>query len=180
MKKILITTSLLILSVGCAHNKQTEATTTSAAVTRSAVANLIVNTEKNLKGVVEFTEVNGTVTVVTKVDGLTSGPHGFHIHETGDCSKADFTSAGGHFNPSKNPHGAHMADPRHAGDLGNLVADKEMKAYTTIQTQGVTLGEGANSIIGKAVIIHKDADDFKTQPTGNAGGRLACGVIKSI
>ena len=179
MKKILITTSLLILSVGCAHNKQTESTT-SAVVTRSAVAHLIVNSENNLKGVIEFTEINGGVTVVTKVDGLTPGAHGFHIHEVGDCSKADFTSAGGHFNPSKKSHGAHHADPSHAGDLGNLVADKSMKAYTTFQTHGVTLGEGENSIIGKAIIIHKDTDDFKTQPTGNAGGRVACGVIKSI
>lgn len=184
MKKILITTSLLAMAVGCSHNKHTETSATpssaSTVVARSAVANLVVNTEKNLKGVIEFTETNAGVTVVTKIDGLTPGPHGFHIHETGDCSKADFTSAGGHFNPAKKAHGSHQSDPSHAGDLGNLVADKDMKAYTTIQTQGVTLGEGENSIIGKAVIIHKDADDYKTQPTGNAGGRVACGVIKLL
>jgi len=177
MKKVLLATSLLALTVSCAQNEKshhTEAPT----VTRNAVANLVVSSEKKLKGVIEFTESNGEVLVVTKVDGLTTGAHGFHIHEIGDCSKADFTSAGGHFNPDKTNHGALHAEPSHAGDLGNLVADKNMKAYTTIKTHGVTLGEGNNSIIGKAVIIHKDADDYKTQPTGNAGGRIACGVIE--
>lgn len=177
MKKVLLSASLLTLVVGCSHNENANPPAVPA-VTRHAVANLVVSTEKKLKGVIEFTETNGEVLVVTKVDGLTTGAHGFHIHEIGDCGKADFTSAGGHFNPGKTNHGALHAEPSHAGDLGNLVADKNMKAYTTIKTHGVTLGEGKNSIIGKAVIIHKDADDYKTQPTGNAGGRIACGVIE--
>jgi Cu-Zn family superoxide dismutase len=176
MKKVLLATSLLTLVVGCSHNEHANQST-GPAVTRNAVANLI-SSDKKLKGVIEFTENNGEVLVVTKVDGLTTGAHGFHIHETGDCSKVDFTSAGGHFNPEKTNHGALHAEPSHAGDLGNLVADKNMKAYTTIKTHGVTLGEGKNSIIGKAVIIHKDTDDYTTQPTGNAGGRIACGVIE--
>lgn len=179
MKKILLATSLLAFAVGCSHNEHANHST-APAVKRNAVATLMVNTEKNLKGTIEFTEENGEVTVVTKVDGLTTGAHGFHIHEIGDCSKADFTSAGGHFNPEKTNHGSLHADMSHAGDLGNLVADKKMKAYTTIKTHGVTLGEGKNSIIGKAVIIHKDADDYTTQPTGNAGGRLACAVIELV
>lgn len=178
MKKVLLATSLLALVASCSHNEHADHSAPTAM--RSAVANLVVSSEKNLKGVIEFTESNGEVSVVTKVDGLTTGAHGFHIHETGDCSKADFTSAGGHFNPGKMNHGALHADPSHAGDLGNLVADKSMKAYTTIKLNGVTLGEGPNSIIGKAVIIHKDTDDYKTQPTGNAGGRIACGVIELV
>ena len=182
MKKSLFITSLLVLSASCSHNAHhvQKSSSTIQAGTRNAIAQLKVSSEKNLKGVVEFTEENGKVTVITKVDGLTTGTHGFHIHEIGDCSKADFTSAGGHFNPSKAEHGALNAEKNHAGDLGNLIADRSKKAYTTIQTHGVTLGEGENSIIGKAVIIHKDADDYKTQPTGNAGGRLACGVIELV
>jgi Cu-Zn family superoxide dismutase len=175
MKKVFLATSLLTLVVSCSHNEYASHSM-APAVMKNAVANL-VSADKEIKGVIEFTESNGEVSVVTKVDGLTTGAHGFHIHEIGDCSKADFTSAGGHFNPDKTNHGALHAEASHAGDLGNLVADKNMKAYTTIKTHGVTLGEGKNSIIGKAVIIHKDADDYKTQPTGNAGGRVACGVI---
>ena len=178
MKKVLLATSVLALAVSCSHNQHHDQAMAPAA-TRNAVAQLkVVSSDKKLKGVVEFTESNGEVLVETKIDGLATGAHGFHIHEFGDCSKADFTSAGGHFNPGKTNHGALHAETSHAGDLGNLVADKDMKAYTTIKTQGVTLGEGANSIVGKAVIIHKDADDYTTQPTGNAGGRLACGVIE--
>lgn len=181
MKKILMATTLLTLAVGCAHkeNAHHSHNTAEMNVTRNAVVNL-VSGDKNLKGTIEFNETNGTVTVITKVDGLATGPHGFHIHEIGDCSKADYTSAGGHFNPEKVNHGSLHADASHAGDLGNLVADKKMKAYTTIKTSGVTLGEGKHSIIGKAVIIHKDADDYTTQPTGNSGSRLACGVIELV
>jgi Cu-Zn family superoxide dismutase len=115
---------------------------------------------------------SGTVT------GLPPGVHGFHIHETGDCSAPDATSAGGHFNPTGAPHGGPQSAERHLGDLGNITADADGNAEVNIHASGVTLGEGENSIMGKAVIVHGGEDDFTTQPTGNAGARLACGVIQ--
>lgn len=177
MKAILLGASIVALAAGCSHKPRHDHSTHVAHEKRTAVAKLFTNV-KGLEGRIEFVEENGQVSVMTFVNGLSQGAHGFHIHEIGDCSKADFTSSGGHFNPEKVAHGSLHADVNHAGDLGNLVAGSDLRAYSTIQTHGVTLGEGKNSIIGKAVIIHKDADDYVTQPTGNAGGRVACGVIE--
>jgi Cu-Zn family superoxide dismutase len=121
----------------------------------------------------EGVHFTGTVT------GLPPGQHGFHIHETGDCSAPDASSAGGHFNPTGAPHGAPSAAEHHAGDLGNIEANAEGQAEVNIHANGVSLEEAApNSIKGKAVIVHAAADDLQTQPTGNAGARLACGVIQ--
>ena len=131
--------------------------------------------------------VNGTISVATMgtgvhftgtVTGLTPGKHGFHIHETGDCSAPDATSAGGHFNPEGKAHGAPNAPEHHAGDLGNIEADSSGTAKVDIHGGGLTLGSDANSVMGKAIIVHAAEDDLKTQPTGNAGARVACGVIK--
>ena len=113
-----------------------------------------------------------------RITGLPPGPHGFHIHENGDCSAPDASSAGGHFNPTGAAHGAPDAAAHHLGDLGNIEADSYGNAEVNVHVGGITLGEGANSIKGKAVIVHAAADDFQTQPTGNAGARLACGVIQ--
>jgi Cu-Zn family superoxide dismutase len=112
------------------------------------------------------------------LEGLPPGEHGFHVHENGDCSAPDASSAGGHFNPTQHPHGAPEAPERHMGDLGNITADAGGKAQVTRTFTGVQL-DGDNGIVGKAVIVHAAPDDFKTQPTGNAGARLACGVIRS-
>ena len=143
-----------------------------------ATAN-IAGTKKyaKVKGTVEFTETDDGVEVTANVEGLTKGDHGFHIHEKGDCSAPDATSAGGHFNPSKHKHGAPDAAEHHEGDLGNLTADKDGKATKTFTMKGITLKEGDTSIVGKGFIIHAKADDMKTQPTGNAGDRAGCGVI---
>ena len=132
---------------------------------------------KKVKGTVEFKEVDDGVEVTANLEGLKPGNHGFHIHEKGDCSAPDAASAGGHFNPSKHKHGAPDAAEHHEGDLGNLTADKSGKATTTLTMKGITLGEGDTSIVGKGFIIHEKADDMKTQPTGNAGDRVGCGVI---
>jgi Cu-Zn family superoxide dismutase len=129
-----------------------------------------------VKGVVTFTKVEGGVKIVADVEGLTPGDHGFHIHEFGDCSSADGTSAGGHFNPHGNPHGGPTAEKRHAGDLGNLTADDAGKAHLEWVDPHMVL-EGHGSILGRSVIVHAKADDLTTQPTGNAGARVACGVI---
>src|ERR1041385_3613916 len=111
------------------------------------------------------------------ITGLTPGKHGFHIHEKGDCSAPDGASAGGHFNPDQKAHGAPDAAEHHAGDLGNIEADASGTAKVSIHMNGITLGSGANSVMSKAIIVHANEDDLKTQPTGNAGARVACGVI---
>ena len=114
--------------------------------------------------------------VVADLTGLTPGKHGFHIHEFGDCSSPDGKAAGGHFNPGKSPHAGHDATPRHVGDLGNIEADSSGKAHLELTDKMMTMS-GENSIIGRGLIVHEKADDLKTQPTGDAGGRVACGVI---
>ncbi|MEP7072498.1 MAG: superoxide dismutase family protein [Verrucomicrobiota bacterium] len=141
-----------------------------------AIAVLHPTQGSSVGGTVTFTADGDTVKVVADLTGLTAGKHGFHIHEFGDCSDPKAASAGGHFNPANHQHGAPDATDRHAGDLGNIEADASGKAHLEMTDQMMKLS-GADSIVGHAVIVHEKADDLKTQPTGDAGGRLACGVI---
>jgi superoxide dismutase, Cu-Zn family len=128
-------------------------------------------------GVVTFTTEGDKIRVVADIVGLKPGSsHGFHVHDFGDCSAPDASSAGGHFNPTGHQHaGPPMA--RHAGDLGNLVADAEGKAHVELVVDNVRIGCGPAMLLGRGVIVHADQDDLKTQPTGNSGPRIACGVI---
>ncbi len=144
--------------------------------TEKAIAVLSPTANSKVMGTVTFTQTSDGVKVVADLAGLTPGKHGFHIHEFGDCSSPDGTSAGGHFNPGKHQHGAPDASDRHAGDLGNIEADASGKARLELTDKTMKLS-GPDSIVGHAVIIHEKTDDLKTQPTGDAGGRLACGVI---
>jgi Cu-Zn family superoxide dismutase len=146
-----------------------------APVTR-AVAVLHPTANNHVQGVVVFTQTPGGVRVHADVSGLTPGKHGFHIHEFGDCTDPEAKSAGGHFNPGHHQHGAPTATDRHAGDLGNLEADASGNAHLDWIDPTMQLN-GEDSIVGRAVIVHAGTDDLKTQPTGNAGGRQACGVI---
>lgn len=131
-------------------------------------------------GELAFAAVDGGVGITGQVSGLGAGSeHGFHVHETGDCSAPDATSAGGHFNPEGRAHGQVGSGEHHAGDTDNLMADDTGVATVNARLEGATLGDGApTDILGRAVIVHADADDYATQPTGNAGARLACGVIE--
>ena len=143
-----------------------------------ATVKLAPTANQTARGEVTFTAESGGVHVVGTFSGLVYGEHGFHVHEKGDCSAPDGTSAGGHFNPATQPHAAREATARHVGDLGNLKADPYGLARVDFVDKTLSLS-GPNSIIGKAVIIHEKADDFTTQPTGNAGARQACGVIEA-
>ena len=116
------------------------------------------------------------VKIIADINGLTPGEHGFHIHQWGDCSAADGTSAGGHYNPFNTAHGSPMDEIRHVGDLGNIKAGSDGSAHYESDDAVVSL-DGPTSVIGRAVIVHAGKDDFTSQPTGNAGGRVACGVI---
>jgi Cu-Zn family superoxide dismutase len=130
-------------------------------------------------GTVSFTpQADGRVLAQVHVSGLKpNGEHGFHLHEKGDCSAPDATSAGGHFNPAGAPHGP-QDGPHHAGDMPALKADASGEADASLMLSGVSVGSGAaNDVVGRGVIVHANPDDYKTQPTGNSGGRIACGVV---
>jgi Cu-Zn family superoxide dismutase len=127
-------------------------------------------------GTVTFIRENQGVRVVADMEGLTPGEHGFHIHEFGDCSALDATSAGGHFNPDGKRHGGPHDAEHHVGDLGNITAGKDGKAHLDLIDSDLAFS-GPHSIIGRGIIVHAMPDDLKTQPTGNAGARAACGVI---
>jgi Cu-Zn family superoxide dismutase len=147
------------------------------AYAQSAVARLEATKGNATAGTVTFTQKGDKVAVEAKVSGLTPGGHGFHIHEKGDCSSGDGMSAGGHFNPTGKPHGNPSVPDHHTGDLTMLVADASGNASLSMEFGAMTIGSGATDIVGKAVIVHKDPDDYTTQPTGNSGARVACGVI---
>ncbi|MBI2816026.1 MAG: superoxide dismutase family protein [Acidobacteria bacterium] len=149
-----------------------------AAQSHNAVAVLKPTQGNNVKGTVRFDEKNGKTRIVANVTGLQPGKHGLHVHEKGDCSAPDATSAGGHFNPENKPHGAPDAAEHHVGDLGNLEADAKGKSRLNLTVDFLTVGDGPHSITGKAVIVHAQPDDLQSQPVGNAGARLACGVIE--
>lgn len=130
----------------------------------------------NVTGTVTFSRDGDGIKIVAEVEGLTPGKHGFHIHEFGDCSASDGTSAGGHFNPEGVGHGGPDDEVRHVGDLGNIEAGEDGTARLEMTDSKISL-HGEHSIIGKAIVIHAGEDDLTSQPTGAAGERLACGVI---
>ncbi len=141
-----------------------------------AVCVLMPKGNDKVHGTITFEAVEGGIKVTADVSGLTPGKHGFHIHEYGDCSAPDFTSAGSHLMAPGEVHAGPDDPNRHIGDMGNLEADAQGNAHLTLMDNKLSF-RGPYSIIGRAVIIHEGADDLKTQPTGNAGGRAACGVI---
>jgi Cu-Zn family superoxide dismutase len=143
-----------------------------------AVANLKPTQGNKVQGTVTFTrEADGKgVRIKADITGLTPGKHGFHLHEKGDCSAPDASSAGGHFNPTKVDHGAPTVMPHHAGDFGNITADADGNAKFEMVDPDLSF-EGDNSVLGRAVIVHAKADDLKSQPSGDAGGRVSCGVV---
>ena len=144
----------------------------------SAKADLQPTKGNKAQGTATFTQMGDRVRVVANVSGLNAGQeHGFHIHEFGDCSAPDATSAGGHYNPEGHMHAGPETSRRHAGDLGNLDTDASGKARKEMVLENISLGPTGNNVIGRAVIVHAKKDDLKTQPTVDAGGRVACGVI---
>lgn len=145
---------------------------------KTAFAVVQAKSGSGVVGAVDFFVVDGGLRVVANVGGLRPGKHGFHIHEHGDCSAADASSAGGHFNPFNKKHGGPDTDERHEGDLGNLEANAYGFAYYDKVIRDLKLN-GEQSIIGKSIVIHADEDDLTTDPTGNSGVRIGCGEIMS-
>lgn len=134
-----------------------------------------------VRGRIELERQQQRVHITGEITGLSPGEHGFHIHETGDCSDPKAESAGGHFAPHESPHGAPDSDPnaRHAGDFGNITANKDGVAKVDAWAELSLLTAGQSFAVGKAFIVHADKDDLKSQPSGNAGARVACGVIQA-
>lgn len=143
----------------------------------TATAELRPASGSQVSGKITFTQVGEQVRITGEVSGHSPGPKGFHIHEKGDCSARDAMSTGGHFNPHKTKHGA--PGQGHGGDLGNLVFDASGRTTVNLTVTGISVtGDRPDGIVGRGLIVHAQADDLKTDPTGDAGGRVACAVIR--
>jgi Cu-Zn family superoxide dismutase len=174
-----IALSFVLLGCGGAQ-KEAGSAAAAAAKLPGAVATLEPKSGSAVTGTAEFTDLgDGNVQIVVRVAGAQPGKHGLHIHENGDCTAADATSAGGHFNPEKADHGTPEAAPHHSGDFGNIEIGPDGTGTLTWQTKDVTVADGPHSVVGRAVIFHEKEDDLKTQPTGAAGARYACGVVQA-
>lgn len=166
------------------HNKEIAAVLDNIFAKRTLVAEVTEATVQiksfkgdQIKGKATFTKVPGGIKIVADVEGLTPGKHGFHIHEFGDCSSP--STVGSHFNPTNSKHGGPDSPERHVGDLGNLVADENGHAHYE-RVDKIISFEAEKSILGRSLIIHSGADDFTTQPTGDSGDKIACGVVEAV
>ncbi len=161
----------LVVLCGCASHAPAPAPLRATAV-------LEARSGSSVTGRVELTESGGQVRARVEVTGLApDSAHGFHIHDKGDCSAADASSAGGHYNPTGVNHGRAGIPPHHVGDLPSLTTDATGSLHADVLVDGATLAPGPTSIIGRSLVVHRDRDDFTTQPAGNSGPRVACGVI---
>jgi len=169
--RALSSAALLIGLAACATPKPDMVATADLQATRGNAAT----------GTVRFAQAGATVMVIGEVRGLKpNAEHGFHVHEKGDCSSGDGMSTGGHFNPGGAAHGQHGHGTHHVGDLPSLKADAQGVAKIDFTSTSLTLKPGATSIVDKGLIVHRDPDDYKTQPTGNAGPRVVCAVIRKL
>ena len=160
---------------------QAHAAAPTVSTARGATITLMPASGSLVSGKLTAAPMAGGVRITGEIGGLTANSmHAIHIHEKGDCSAADATSAGGHFNPVQQPHGRAGSGPHHGGDMDNIVADGNGVAHVDVRALGVTLGGGATDIGGRAVVVHAAQDDYVSQPAGNAGARVACGVIKLV
>lgn len=159
---------------------ETPAQTTSTPNAKKVKVNLTAKSGSKVTGNAVFTEENGSVKMVVVLGGLEQGTHAIHLHETADCSADDGTSSGGHWNPTGQPHGKWGdANGYHKGDIGNFEANENGHATKNFTTDEwcIGCGDATKDILGKAIIVHQGADDFKSQPSGDAGARVSCGGV---
>lgn len=176
--RLIATTFAALVLGGCAGTPA--ASSSDGQDDRAARATLEARSGSQVQGEVNLMRMGSGVHFIGELSGLPANAElGFHVHETGDCSAADASSAGAHFNPTAQPHGGPDSAAHHAGDLGNIQTDAQGHARINAHVDGLGLGEGAaNHIAGRALVVHAKADDFASQPAGNAGARIACGVIR--
>ena len=187
MRPVLLTPLIVLALAACppAPTASTPTTSPSPAASSStstasvATTNLAGASGSLVSGKLMLMPMRDGVHVTGDIGGLAPGSsHGFHVHENGDCSAADASSAGGHFNPTGSAHGKAGTSVHHAGDIDNIVADASGVAHVDTHVSGVTLGGGAaGDVVGRAIVVHAAPDDYQTQPSGNSGARIACGVI---
>lgn len=175
-RKIVFALFLLLVAISLSAQDHAAMQMDSESAPRKAICVLYGTSGNDVSGIITFTKSSSGILVEADVRSLAPGKHGFHIHEFGDCSAADGTSAGGHFNPGHMTHGGPDDAVRHEGDLGNLEADETGRARVKFVDPSLSLS-GPHSIIGYSVIVHAQEDDLVSQPTGNSGARVACGVI---
>ena len=190
MKQLAVIVSsfgLTLALLGCAGGESTEPAQPVAepsgqadsAAPTEAVARIEPTSGNQLSGTATFRSTDRGVSLTLAVENAPPGEHAFHLHEVGDCSAPDGTSAGGHWNPTGRDHGAWGAEPFHLGDVGNLIVGDDGRGSIELTTDLWSIGGGApDDVVGRAVIVHAGVDDFTTQPTGAAGGRIGCGVIQ--
>lgn len=146
----------------------------------AAEAVLHARAPRNLEGTARFSNTPDGIRIAVSVENASPGSHGIHVHATGDCSAADFASAGGHFAPDGNPHGGPDSERHHAGDLGNIEVGESGRGSLTLTTDALTLKPGDRSVLDRAVVIHAKPDDLSSQPSGSSGERIACGVVRAV
>ena len=168
---------LLVLPLSASIALLAQTTDEKSAAPLKAIAVIHPAGDNKVSGTVTFTEDADGVRVHAELAGLTPGQHGFHVHEFGDCSAADASSAGAHFNPTNQPHAGPDAVARHEGDMGNVEADASGNAKLDYVDHQISLTNDQQSVIGRSVVVHAKADDLKSQPAGDSGARIACGVI---
>lgn len=192
--KVALVASGFVILMGCAGDRQHAegegahegAMEAPAAAPATQPANAPTNlstmleakSDSSLEGTADFMMHGDQLMVTVKVENAPPGEHAVHIHEVGDCSSPDGKSAGGHFNPGGHAHGGPDAPEHHAGDLGNMMVGEDGTGTATFHSADLTLAPGDYSVVGRALVIHEKADDFTSQPTGAAGGRIGCGVIQ--
>lgn len=195
MKKasIFIVVLTFIIAIGCKGEKKETESTVEDAIENSEIlteaaelevmhASVILEAKSGsvVSGIVAFTQEGDMVSMIASISGLSAGSHAIHLHEKADCSSDDGTSSGGHWNPTAQPHGKWgAAEGYHLGDIGNFEADANGNGSVTFSTDQwcIGCGDANKDILGKAVIVHQGIDDFKSQPSGDAGSRVSCGGV---
>ena len=182
MKKNLFTSLLFLISislilVGC-ERMQDQVGVLSTPSATQAIATISPKSDSGVTGTAIFTQNGDVITLTIEIQNATPGLHGVHIHEYGDCSSPDGKSAGGHWNPTDVAHGKWGEGEFHLGDIGNINVGEDGMGSIELATDLWEIGTGADiDVVGKSIIVHADADDFISQPSGNAGARIGCGVI---